>query len=171
MTQSEDICVVDLKNIGLEKLEKQKKLKAKFKIIYNTEMDVDIQVDLLKMYCIVLKQLSPIQKGIQAAHSIVEYQLQNQEQSELYDAWAKYNKTIVILNASDSKDLKGVERILQRYHIPYGSFRETSLDGILTSICFLYERPPFEYNKDVDYAIDGNDSVMEGIVSKRHLAN
>lgn len=171
MTQCEDICVVDLKDIDLEKIDKQKKLKAKFKIIYNTEMDVDIQVDLLKMYCIVLKQLSPIQKGIQAAHSIVEYQLQNQEQSELYDAWAKYNKTIVILNASDSKDLKGVERILQRHHIPYGSFRETSLDGILTSVCFLYKRPPFEYNKDVDYAIDGNDSVMEGIVSKRHLAN
>ena len=26
-----------------------------------------------KMYCIVLKQLSPIQKGVQAAHAIVEY--------------------------------------------------------------------------------------------------
>ena len=44
MTQCEDTCVVDLKNIGLEKVDKQKKLKAKFKIIYNTEMDVDIQV-------------------------------------------------------------------------------------------------------------------------------
>ena len=38
-------------------------------------------------------------------------------------------------------------------------------------LIYVSERPPFEYNKDVDYAIDGNDSVMEGIVSKRHLAN
>lgn len=39
----------------------------------NVEVDIDTKGRKYRMYCFVERHLSPIDKGIQAAHSIVEY--------------------------------------------------------------------------------------------------
>lgn len=141
--------------------------KPKLEKVSSTEVDVDV-ISEYRMYCIALKQLSTIQKGVQAAHAIVEYSLSYKDTEE-YDVWSKRDKTIVILNGRDLKDLTDILDTLKFYKIPYGCFTEESLGNIITCVCFITDNRVF-YDDYVQ--IWDNEVVysLRDIIKKRHLA-
>ena len=50
-----------------------------------------------RMYSLVLRQLNPIQKGVQTTHSVVEYANKYGFDKE-YRQWAETDKTLIILD-------------------------------------------------------------------------
>ena len=58
------------------------------------------------MYSLVLRQLSPIQKGVQSAHSIVEYANKFYKSSE-YIQCVNVDKTIIVRDGGTSPELRG----------------------------------------------------------------
>lgn len=123
-----------------------------------------------KMYCIVLKQLSPIQKGVQAAHAIVEYGNLYFNEKE-YQVWSKMDKTIVILNGRDSADIRNVMSQLDELGVLFATFEEESLDNLTTSVCFLC--PDAIYNASSDIIKYNHIDVekFRDVFINRHLAN
>jgi hypothetical protein len=123
-----------------------------------------------RMYSLVLRQLSPMQKGIQALHSVVEYgQMAKKwsEQSEIianYNTWANQDKTTIILDAGVSTDLNDALHFLNKNDIPYSLFFEPDLYGCMTAISFLADERVFDtktYPSYEDYLTNFNsiDSV------------
>ena len=88
------------------------------------------------MYSLVLRQLSPIQKGVQSAHSIVEYANKFYKLSE-YIQWVNVDKTIIMLDGGTYPELKECRDRLIELGIPVASFYEEDLGNILTSISFI----------------------------------
>ena len=91
-----------------------------------------------RMYSLVLKQLSPMQKGIQSTHSIVEYANKFHKLTE-YIQWVNVDKTIVVLDGGTYPEMKECRDIIASSGIPYMAFYEKDLGNILTSISFLVE--------------------------------
>jgi hypothetical protein len=95
------------------------------------------------MYAMVLRQLTPMQKGIQALHSVVEYSemMKQDNVSELtkkaYEAWANRDKTMIVLDAGTSADLVDVIFKLKELGVPHTVFHEPDLYGCITSVCFI----------------------------------
>ena len=90
------------------------------------------------MYSLVLRQLSPIQKGVQSAHSIVEY-IQKFHKSTEYIQWVTVDKTIIMLDGGTYQELKECRDTLADLGVPYAAFYEKDLGNIITSISFLIE--------------------------------
>lgn len=60
----------------------------------------------MRAYFLCNYYLSSIQQGIQAAHCLAEMSVtQNEGFRTVYDNWAKYHKTMVILNGGNSSDI------------------------------------------------------------------
>ncbi len=99
-----------------------------------------------RMYAMVLRQLSPMQKGIQALHAVVEYSElirkyevlgANIELCREYDEWAGIDKTMIILDGGTSNGLQGLKQSLEFQNIKVAPFSEPDLDGIMTAFCFI----------------------------------
>lgn len=96
----------------------------------------------LIMYVLVPYNLSPIQQGIQAAHSIVEYSL-NPNVSGSYIEWAAQHKTIIILNSGttgESSTMEAHRKALDKLGVTYRTFREPDLNNAMTGIAFIVDR-------------------------------
>ncbi len=91
-----------------------------------------------RMYSLVLRQLSPIQKGVQSAHSIVEYANKFHKLTE-YIQWVNVDKTIIILDGGTYQEMKECREKLSEFGVPYMAFYEQDLGNLLTSISFLVE--------------------------------
>jgi hypothetical protein len=114
-----------------------------------TEDDFNVEVEdkrLYRMYCLVLRQLSPMQKGIQAAHSIVEYANKFPHDEE-YKEWSKFDKTIIVLDAGTSFDIEEIIGQLDEHKVDYAVFKEEDLNSITTSIAFLVDDRVFDKDK------------------------
>ena len=96
------------------------------------------------MYSLVLRQLSPMQKGVQSAHSIVEYANKFYKLSE-YIQWVNVDKTIIMLDGGTYPELKECRDRLIDLGVPFASFYEEDLGNILTSISFLVEDKVWDY--------------------------
>lgn len=81
---------------------------------------------MLKMYFLVLYNLSPIQQGIQAGHCAVEYILKEKESivAAMASAWAEDDKTFIILNGGTSITMESHKNFLDRNKIFYATFQE-----------------------------------------------
>ena len=90
------------------------------------------------MYSLVLRQLSPIQKGVQSAHSIVEYANKFHKLTE-YIQWVNVDKTIIMLDGGTYQEMKECRDTLGDLGVPYAAFYEKDLGNIITSISFLVE--------------------------------
>ena len=90
------------------------------------------------MYSLVLRQLSPIQKGVQSSHSIVEY-IKKFYKSNEYIQWVNVDKTIVILDGGTFPEMRECRETLENLGVPYAAFYEKDLGSIVTSISFLVE--------------------------------
>lgn len=108
------------------------------------------RVDTKRMYCFVLRQLSPIQKGIQAAHSIAEYMLRHRHENRT-DMWGYSDKTIVLLDGGDANELEDTFRKISETGVPAAEFREDSLKGLLTAFCLIADEKVWNKKAYPDY--------------------
>lgn len=74
-------------------LEAKPQTKPIRKKVINVDVDVDTEGRTYRMYCFVERHLSSIDKGIQAAHSIVEYSKEYGNYPSYY-WWANYDKLL-----------------------------------------------------------------------------
>lgn len=104
-----------------------------------------------RMFCLVPYNISEIQKGIQALHGVVEYQLEHGKLKP-YKQWAEIEKTVIILNGGTTgKNSTMLEEIktLKEFGINYSLFHEPDLNDALTSINFIL--PSTVYNIELPY--------------------
>lgn len=117
------------------------------------------------MYSLVLRQLNPIQKGVQSAHSIVEYSKKFYKSTE-YIQWVNVDKTIIILDGGTYNELKECRDTLIELEVPYAAFYEEDLGNIMTSISFLVEDKIWDSKSYPAYEdeLDENSSESESPV-------
>lgn len=118
-----------------------------------------------RMYSLVLRQLNPIQKGVQSAHSIVEYSKKFYKSTE-YIQWVNVDKTIIILDGGTYNELKECRDTLIELEVPYAAFYEEDLGNIMTSISFLVEDKIWDSKSYPAYEdeLDENSSESESPV-------
>ena len=111
----------------------------------------------LRMYCLVIYNISPIQAGIQSLHAVVEY-AQKYFKDEDYQSWAKKHKTVILLNGGTSNDGRTSEKgSLQKHldeliknRVKYSKFNEPDLNDAMTCVCFLVDERVFNKEKYPD---------------------
>lgn len=89
-----------------------------------------------RMYCLVLRQLSPINKGIQNCHACLEYALKYGNELD-YQQYITKDKTIIMLDGGISQEMDEIAYNLMLEGIDFACFREPDLNNLITSICFL----------------------------------
>ena len=116
------------------------------------------------MYSLVLRQLSPIQKGVQSAHSIVEYANKFHKLTE-YIQWVNVDKTIIMLDGGTYQEMKECRDTLSDLGVPYSTFYEQDLGNLLTSISFLVEDKVWDsktypsYEDELDESSDSENPI------------
>lgn len=103
-----------------------------------------------RMYCFVLRQLSPIQKGIQSAHAIVDYAKHYAGSDEYYE-WSNFDETIIILDGGVVSDLENIMSDLCGESIRYGVFQEPDLNNIITAVAVLVDERVFDRESYPDF--------------------
>jgi len=122
--------------------------------------------------------LSPIQQGIQSAHSqmelFVKYDKKSKKGSALFD-WATNHKTMIVLNGGFLYDMEAALNFFDQPNnpYPYSEFYESkeALGGILTNIAIVlpeksYKLSEFLRNKMVGTDLTINDSLPAETYSK-----
>jgi hypothetical protein len=102
-----------------------------------------------RMYILVARSLSPIQKGIQALHAVVEYENLYGD-SEEYQRWAKHDKTVILLDGGTSSSkiisqtpltfhgmLDNAMQVLREQEISVAGFKEEDVNNALTAVAVL----------------------------------
>jgi len=110
-----------------------------------------------RMYGLVPYNLSPIQQGIQFGHAVVEYQQNTREVKpnlDIYNKWAKSDKTFIILNGGTTNNNVGSLGTLNKHlqtlkdnGILTAEFNEPDLGDQLTAVVFLVDERVF--NREV----------------------
>ena len=117
---------------------------------HQRSVETNCQKRTYRMYSMVLRQLSPMQKGIQALHAVAEYgQMARQghlpkEANDAYNTWANRDKTMIVLDAGISSDLVDAVVFLKENNIPFTQFHEPDLYGCMTAISFLADERVFD---------------------------
>lgn len=121
------------------------------------------------MYSLVLYNMSPIQQGIQTAHSIVEY-AQSYFQTLPYQRWAQVDKTVIILNGGSSiKLIESLNYLIDNQIVDLAFFKEPDLYGGITSVCFLADERVWDREKypdtlpDIGYDLPGGGRIVPAI--------
>jgi len=135
----------------------------------------------LRMYFLVMYNLSDIQKSIQALHACVEYQLKYGKSKE-YQEWAKTYKTVILLNGSTSnkgkhseygepKQLGSMEQHFQNLKdnkIKCAAFYEPDLNHSMSSIAFLVDERVFNKKDYPDFISTSIQEFGEDVYSSDH---
>lgn len=92
----------------------------------------------MRLYCFTNGWLSSLQNGIQSLHSLAELMIKYPKSKDVKD-WAKYHKTVIILNGGDSDKMYNILEMMKRNDnpFPWASFNEPSIENALTSIAIL----------------------------------
>lgn len=109
-----------------------------------------------RMYVFVERHLSPIDKGIQAAHAIVEYfneaiLWEKEKYINLYTEWANLDKTLILLNGGSVTELDNLIEELYNSNIHCGVFREPDLDNIVTAVSVIVDEQVFNTKPIPDF--------------------
>lgn len=113
-----------------------------------------------RMYTLTIYQLTGIQKGIQAAHAIMELSRKKFADDDFL-RWIRHDKTIVILNGGTTNsegidiwsqdfhagDMEGHMAQLETLGIKYEPFFEPDLNNSLTAIAFLVDEKVWNQEK------------------------
>ena len=109
----------------------------------------------LRMYSIVMYNLSPIQKGIQAYHATIEatnnFGNKNSIDEKLFKDWAKNWKTVILLDGGSSSDIGNIFDILWEMGIGISYFREPDLNNSMSAVSFIVDERVFNTEKYPDY--------------------
>lgn len=115
-----------------------------------------------RMYSFVLRQLSPIQKGVQTTHAVVEYET-FYGKTEEYQTWANVDKTLIVLDGGTYPEMMEILETLQTEGIKHSYFEEEDLNNLVTSITVIADNrvwdrvnyPDFDFwiNKQEKYLV------------------
>ena len=116
-----------------------------------------------RMYGFVNYQLTGIQMGIQFSHALTEYSLVNFNSNDYLD-WAKYWKTVILLNGgTTNNNTERLGTLNQTYNtllengVICSSFNEPDLGDQMTAITFIIDERVFNRKVYLDFG----DWVME----------
>ena len=112
-----------------------------------------------RMYCFVERHLSALDKGIQLAHSIVEYG-NIKDKSDEYSIWSHRDKTIIALNGGTVNDLKQLEIDLTKNGICHSIFLEEDLNNAITCISVLVDDRVFDRTRYPNFLESGGPDVL-----------
>ena len=113
-----------------------------------------------RLYAFVPYQLTGIQKGIQVAHALAEYQLSFGE-NENFKEWMSTYKTIIILAGGTTNEggdtchynfqseigtMQEIKNEITEIGIPVQSFWEPDLNDALTAFVFIADEPIFNHD-------------------------
>lgn len=132
-----------------------------------------------RMYSLVLKQLNPIQKGVQTTHGVIEYvNLYDQEYD--YIVWSRIDKTLVILDGGTTPEIDDIISELKRNMINFSLFKEEDLGELTTCVCFLAsehvwnEKYEYLYENPELLEVDSQtykDYILKKIINKCRIAH
>jgi hypothetical protein len=134
----------------------------------------------LRMYSLVMYNLSDIQKGIQAGHSWVEYAKDYYNDRD-FQSWMNRWKTVIILNGGTSNNIdvsyKGTMEshleVLKENGVKVSTFYEPDLNNSLSSISFLVDERVFnrrEYMLDESLVSEfGEEYLITILGSKQNI--
>lgn len=109
----------------------------------------------LRMYSLVLYQLTPIQQGIQSYHATVEATINFHKpysiKEEDYYNWAKNWKTVIIFNGGTTQTMEQHIDYLATIEVGYSIFKEPDLGDITTAVSFIVDERVFNKEKYPDY--------------------
>lgn len=128
----------------------------------NTSIGVTLPYD-QRMYVLVERHLSAIDKGIQAAHAIADYAFKYHNEND-YLTWACHNKTIILLDGGTTNSLREIYVYLEDNGVDVIWFDEPDMNGLTTAVAFLADERVYdtEQYKDFEYTtitytdMDGN---------------
>jgi hypothetical protein len=111
----------------------------------------------LRMYGFVNYQLTGIQMGIQFSHALTEYSLVNFHSNDYLD-WAKYWKTVILLNGGTTNNnperlgtLNQTYNTLLENGVICSSFTEPDLGDQMTAVVFIVDERVFNRKKYPDF--------------------
>lgn len=113
------------------------------------------------MYCLVLRQLSPIQKGIQAAHAVTEYGASYHRTSEFLK-WRTVDKTMIVLDGGTYREMRENMEFLDGIGMKYEVFHEPDLDGMITCVAMLVGESVWDERSYPAGDDDETDSIIAG---------
>jgi hypothetical protein len=133
----------------------------------------------LRMYSLVMYNLSPIQQGIQAYHATIEatqrFNNSNSISKENFDNWAKNWKTVIILNGGTSKTMEEHFEKLWENKIGVSYFREPDLNNSMSAISFIVDERVFNKEKYPDFyhpnGLLSKEQQKQTILYKEYLEN
>lgn len=109
----------------------------------------------LRMYSLVMYNLSPIQKGIQAYHATIEatrnFGNSNSIAPKKFIKWADKFKTVIILDGGTSSDIERHMDNLWNNKIRLSYFRERDLNNSMSAISFIVDERVFDKKKYPDF--------------------
>lgn len=128
----------------------------------------------LRMYFLCMYNLSDIQKSIQCLHATVEYQLKYGKDKDYID-WAKYHKTVILLNGGTSNDgsasvygetptpgtMETHLKTLNKNKIKCAYFHEPDANRSMTAIAFLVPETVFNKKDYPDFESVDNDAWLQ----------
>lgn len=106
-----------------------------------------------RMYCLVLRQLSGINKGIQSCHCCLEYANKFSENQD-YQKYVNFDKTLIMLDAGTTVDMDEIIEKLKSANINFATFEEPDLGNLTTCVCFLADERSFDktkYSSKIDF--------------------
>jgi len=118
-----------------------------------------------RLYCFTNMYLSAIQKGIQTAHVVSDIS-QYKQMNNVYVEWASSDKTIVVLEGGNQKNLLSIALSIEEFNndlhlnnlqqFPYALFREDedSLNDAVTAVGIILPESVYSLAK----------SIREGVV-------
>lgn len=120
------------------------------------------------MYSLVLRQLSPIQKGVQMGHAIAEYGNLCSKLAE-YIQWVNVDKTIIMLDGGTYQEMKENRDFLTGMRVPNACFYEDDLGGLLTAITFIADDRIWDTKLYPSYEEELTDDVLSASESPNWL--
>ena len=120
------------------------------------------------MYSLVLRQLNPIQKGVQTTHGVVEY-ANKYSSDEEYRQWAETDKALIVLDGGTYQEMVRIYDTLKELGMKFADFQEPDLNYLTTSITFLADErvwnreqyPSWETLPQCPCVIDGNMQAID----------
>ncbi len=98
--------------------------------------------------------LSPLQCGLQTAHAIAELSVNTYQNMDLYHQWARDDKTIIILGASNHAGVENAciqfQRLATKIGLPFSIFYEDrqSMNEMATATAIIV--PEYIYDATVE---------------------
>lgn len=118
-----------------------------------------------RLYSFTNMYISPIQRGIQTAHIVGE--LSQIHNKDVYNQWASIDKTIVVLEGGNQKNLQNIYDSIVSSSLskvfPFAAFYEDedSLNGALTAVGIIVPEMIYEYTTMIRNGERSLDNVAE----------